>query len=43
MDDKHTDGHAGNVDHGNTDGHSYTRTWFDIVSRGIIGERNVQP
>ena len=25
------------------DGHTYGRTWFDIVSRGTIGGGNVRP
>ena len=43
VDDGHTDYSAVNEDHGHTDGHAYTRTWSDIVSRGTIRGRNVQP
>ena len=31
------------VDDGNTDGHADTRTWSDVVSRGMIVESNMQP
>ena len=37
VDDGHTDGHVGNVNHGYTDTHVYPRTWYDVVSRGTIG------
>ena len=31
------------MDNGQTDGHVDTRTWYDTVSRFMIGGRNVQP
>ena len=42
VDDRHTDGYAVNVDHGQIYGHAYTCTWYDVVSRGTIIGRNVQ-
>ena len=38
----HIDRHAGNVDHGHTDGHTDTRTWSDLVSRCTIRGRKMQ-
>ena len=43
MDDRHTDGHAGSVYHIHTDGHAYTRTWYEAVSRGTTVESKLQP
>ena len=42
VDDGHTDGHAGNVDHGYTYTHADARTWYEIVRRGTILGRNVR-
>ena len=43
MDDKHTDGHEVNVDHGQIDGHSEKRIWYELVSTGTIRGSNTQP
>ena len=43
VDDRHTDGHAGNLYHEHIDGHANTHTWSVVVSIGNIRGRNVQP
>ena len=43
VDDGHTYGSVSNVDCGHIDGHGETGTWSDVVSRSMIGGRNLQP
>ena len=43
VDDRHTDGHADNVGDGHIDAHSDAHNWSEVVSRGTIRVRNLQP